>query len=104
MHMHKAFDVVEERLSDGRKYLLGDDVGFSRVDMVFAVSAALILKPDGFGGGRIAPQSRYTVSELSEEAQEEMKTFTDRPAAAFCFRLFEEERGRTNGLPEKKEA
>ena len=41
-------DRVDERLSDGRRYLNGDR--FSLSDMAFAVAAAPIVWPDEYGG------------------------------------------------------
>jgi hypothetical protein len=100
--MRNTFDAVDERLADGRRYLLGDEAGFTRVDMLFAVSASLVLRPPEFAGGRVVPESTFTIEELSSAAQEELRPFLVRPAAKFCFRIFQEERGRATTLSHEK--
>ena len=46
--IRRAVDAVDERLSDGRRYLLGDRLTLS--DLAFAVAMGPLVVPDGFGG------------------------------------------------------
>lgn len=95
--IEEVFSMVDARLADGRRYLLGDDVGFSRVDILFAASAGALLRPDEFAGGRIAPQSRVSFADLPAGAREELRCLKSRPAGEFCLRMYREERGQAAG-------
>lgn len=102
--MHETFDAVDARLADGRKYLLGTAGGLTYVDMIFAVSAALFLRPKEFSGGRVVPASMIEREDFSALAQEESRPFLERPAGQFCLRLFREERGLAGATARGKRA
>lgn len=91
--MQEVFSAVDARLADGRRYLLGDDVGFSRVDILMATFTGVLLRPEEFGGGRIAPQSRISFVDLPADARRELQGLASRPVGRHCLRMFREERG-----------
>jgi len=75
---------VNERLSDGRLYLMGDH--FSLSDMAFAVAACPLVWPDEYGGKLPAladtpPEIRSAVAEMREH-----------PAGQFALRIYRERR------------
>jgi glutathione S-transferase len=78
---------VDERLADGRRYLVGDR--FSLSDMAFAVALAPLAAPDQYGGplpplSSMPPEIRSVHAELQA-----------RPAGEFCRRIYREHRRRT---------
>ena len=77
---------VDERLSDGRPYLMGDH--FSLSDMAFAVAAAPIVWPDEYGGK--LPPLADTPPEI-KNAVAEMREHT---AGQFTLRIYREHRTR----------
>ncbi len=89
--MRRIFDEVGQRLSDGRKYLVGDRL--TAADITFASLAAVILLPAEYGGPLptlevCPPKMKVMVEELRAH-----------PAGQFALRLFREERGAKKPSP-----
>jgi glutathione S-transferase len=85
--IRKEFGVVEERLKDGRKYLMGNE--FTAADMVFACMASPVLcvqKEEGFSA--VLPH----VDELDDEFRSLVNSFRESVAGKFALRLFAEQR------------
>jgi glutathione S-transferase len=79
-----AFDVVAERLGDGRPYLCGDR--FTAADLTFAALAAAAVAP-----------AEYTVPlpelpDLAPHTAALVERFRAHPAGAFALRMFRDER------------
>jgi glutathione S-transferase len=76
---------VDERLSDGRRWLNGDAFGLA--DMAFAVAAAPVVWPDNYGGA--IPALAQTPRALRAVVAE----CRDRPSGAFALRIYKDHRG-----------
>jgi glutathione S-transferase len=87
--IEEAFAAVDDRLSDGRPYLLGDR--FSAADLAFAsLSAlALIVQPSEGYGAWLPPIDR-----APPEFAAIARRLRDSSAGRFALRMFAEERGR----------
>lgn len=81
-----VMQIVDERLADGRRYLLGER--FSLSDMTFAVAAAPVVFPDSYGGGDTLPP----LSETSAKLQAVVKEMQARPSGQLALRLYREHR------------
>jgi glutathione S-transferase len=82
--INKVFARVDEVLSDGRQYLLGDR--FSAIDITFAALAAPILQP---------PQAHIPptpLAELPTQMQSEIHHCRVTPAGEFGLRMYREHR------------
>ena len=79
-------DEVGERLSDGRRYLCGDE--FSAADLSFAALFApgILPGPEDFGAALPAFEA------LPEDAQRLITELREHPAGVFAKRMFREER------------
>lgn len=79
-----VFVSVDARLADGRKFLVGDRLSIS--DLAFAVAAAPLLLPSGYGG----PIPSYDhMPAAVRSAVNEMRTH---PAGAYALRIYKEYR------------
>jgi glutathione S-transferase len=79
-----CFDGVADRLSDGRRYLLGD--AFTAADLTFAALAAAVLMPPGYGVPLPQPD------ELPAPMAATVRGLRAHPAGAHALRMFREER------------
>jgi glutathione S-transferase len=77
---------VDERLADGRQYLMGDH--FSLSDMAFAVAAAPVVFPDSYGGGNTLPPLAAAPPEMQAVA-EELRAL---PSGQLALRIYRERR------------
>lgn len=75
---------IDERLSDGRRYLLGDRL--TAPDLAFAALVAPAVLPDGYGG------PLPTLDELPEQMRRDVDEIRATPAGAFAQRLYRDER------------
>lgn len=89
--MEESFDLIDARLRDGRRYLLGTE-SLTYVDIMWASYCGLLFFPPNYSGGQIAQASRISVEEYNERALQESKRFMARPAGALAQRLYAEER------------
>lgn len=82
--IRRTFDAVDQRLGDGRPFLLG--TRFTLADLLFAVMAAPVLVPEGYGGA-IPPLAAMPaeVRQLAEELRE-------REAGRFALRIYRDYR------------
>lgn len=79
-----VFDVVGEYLSDGRRYLCGDQ--FTAADLTFSALAAPMLMPTGYGVQLPQPE------ELPPHTAEVVRELRAHPAGRHALRMFDTER------------
>jgi glutathione S-transferase len=80
----QAFDVIAERLADGRPRLCGER--FTAADLTFACLASSILVPPEYGVRLPQPD------ELPEHIAGQVRAFREHPAGAYALELFRTER------------
>ncbi|WP_437595914.1 glutathione S-transferase N-terminal domain-containing protein [Sorangium sp. So ce590] len=85
-----VFDAVNERLRDGRPFLVGDR--FSAADLAFAALAAPLLVPERH------PVPLPPPGALPSGLRDLVASLRDEPAGAFVQRLYREQRHRKAGL------
>lgn len=82
--VHDVFEEVAERISDGRRYLIGDR--FTAADLTFAALSAPVILPRKYGI-ELPPIERG-----SSGLQSAIEEFREHPAGQFAMRLIEAER------------
>jgi glutathione S-transferase len=80
----QAFDVIAERLADGRRYLCGDR--FTAADLTFACLSAAVLVPPEYGVRLPQPE------QLPDGLARDIRAFREHPAGAYALELFRTER------------
>jgi len=80
----KIFDEIAQRLSDGRRYLMGETM--TAADLTFAALAAPTVIPAAYGSP-FPP-----IEELPPEPQAEIAAYRAHPAGAFALRVYAEDR------------
>jgi glutathione S-transferase len=80
----RVFDEVGQRLSDGRRYLLGDT--FGAADIAFASLASPLIAPPEH------PFRRLTLESAPPSYAAEVRAFRETPAGAFALRVYREQR------------
>lgn len=83
-YVREAFSIVGERLSDGRRYLVGDSL--SAADLTFAALAAPILLPRDYGS------PLPTLDELPQELLVLVEEFRSSAAGEFALRIYRDHR------------
>jgi glutathione S-transferase len=86
----RTFHDVARRLTDGRRFLLGDR--FTAADLTFAALSAPMLLPGGYGSPLPPPEA------MPDVAADHIRRLRAHPAGMFADRLYREERwARRNG-------
>jgi glutathione S-transferase len=83
-HVDEVFAQVAQRLSDGRRYLLGDT--FSAADLTFAALAAPVVVPPEYG----VPLP--SLDDIPPDAAALVRAYREAPAGRFALRLYAEDR------------
>ncbi len=79
--INEVFKTVDEKLSDGRKYLTGNFI--SAADITFSALAAPLVMPSVYAG------VKADVSEVPEQMAREVEEFRKTKAGTFALELFE---------------
>jgi glutathione S-transferase len=81
----KIFSQIEDLLSDGQVYLVGN--AFSAADLTFATLAAAVVMPNGYGV--VFPE----LSQMSSQMADQILAFRETRAGQFVLRLYAENGG-----------
>ncbi len=84
--IRKVMQTVDERLSDGRPFLMGDH--FSLSDIAFAVAAAPAVWPDEYGG------KLPSLVDTPPAVQNAVAEMREHPAGQFALRVYRDHRKR----------
>jgi glutathione S-transferase len=84
LEVRAVFDAVAERLSDGRRYICGEE--FTAADLTFSALAAPVLMPAGYGVRLPQPE------ELPAYAAEVVRELRAHPAGVHALAMFDAER------------
>ena len=84
--IREVFDLVDQRLSDGRIFLVGDKM--SMVDIGFAALAAPVVLEENYGKGGLLP----TFEQAPQAMQSLVAEMRERPAGQFIHRMYREYR------------
>jgi glutathione S-transferase len=87
-----VFDQIARRLSDGRRFLLGER--FTAADLTFAALSAPMLLPRGYGSPLPPPEV------MPSEAAQVVGRLRAHPAGVFASRMYTEERPHRGGRPD----
>ena len=87
--INKHMAMANEKLSDGRKYLLGDRLTI--VDIVFCTTTAPLVGERNYGP---LPNTLPTFADMPEEMRRRIKDWAEQPAGQFVKRVYAEHRGR----------
>ncbi len=82
--IREVFATVDEMLSDGRRYLVGD--GFSAADLTFAALSAPVLLPRNYGS------PLPSLDEVPTAMLKQIEEFRSLPAGAFALRIYRDHR------------
>lgn len=82
------FDIVDARLANGSRFLVGDRLTLS--DVAFAVAAAPVVLPAAYGG------PIPSLAEMPSVVQAAINEMRSHPAGAFALRIYGEQRQRIN--------
>ncbi|MEJ2581185.1 MAG: glutathione S-transferase N-terminal domain-containing protein [Acidobacteriota bacterium] len=82
--IREVFAAVDEMLSEGRRYLVGD--GFSAADLTFAALSAPILLPRNYGS------PLPSLDEVPTAMLKHIEEFRSLPAGAFALRIYRDHR------------
>jgi glutathione S-transferase len=88
--VHGVFKDVDERLNDGRRFLVGER--FTAADLTFAALAAPVLFPAGYRAAYPA------LDEVPAAMRDEVLRLRDTDAGRFALRLFSQERDRSSAV------
>jgi glutathione S-transferase len=83
-YIEGVFATVDELLSDGRSYLVGED--FGAADLTFAALAAPVLLPENYGS------PLPSLDEVPAELKAQIEAFRATPAGAFGLRMYRQHR------------
>ena len=89
--VHGVFRQVDERLADGRRFLVGEC--FSDADLTFAALAAPVLFPDECRAAHPA------LDDVPVALRDEVFRLRDTEAGRFALRLYTQERGGSSTVP-----
>jgi hypothetical protein len=91
--VESTLDLIDKRLSDGRKYLVAGADHISYLDIAFASLGAPLILPPLYGGDTaVAKDTRIQMKDMPVVAQREAKRWLNRPSGRFIARIYEEER------------